>query len=107
MIQKKKFSEAISANISVVEELMGINPTWLKWKGIVGTGLDVNAIIEPGIYQILSSHTGNNKPPIFGLLEVYGDEKGSYITVQRVTSFTTNTSIQRVKSSTNTWTEWG
>lgn len=92
--------------IIYVGGLLGINPSWLRWKGVLETDVDVNTIIEPGIYQILSSHTGNNKPPIFGLLEVYGDEKGANITVQRVTSFTTNTSVQRVKSSANNWTQW-
>lgn len=92
--------------LSEVGVLLGINPTWVRWKGVIATDVDVNTIIEPGLYQILSSHTGNNKPPIFGLLEIYGDEKGANITVQRVTSFTTNTSVQRVKSSTNNWTQW-
>lgn len=101
-----EFNEVIKQNIEVVGGLLGINPSWLHWKGVLEADVDVNTIIEPGTYQILSSHTGNNKPPIFGLLEVYGDEKGANITVQRVTSFTTNTSVQRVKSSANSWTQW-
>ena len=101
------FNTVIAENISVVEGLIGINLTWIRWKGQIETSTDVNTIIEPGLYQILSTHSGDNKPPISGLMEVYGDEKGTNVTVQRVTSFNANSSVQRVKSSTGIWTEWG
>ena len=50
MIQKKKFSDAIAANISVVGGLLGINNTFLKDRGVVTDNF--NKIGQVGVRQI-------------------------------------------------------
>ena len=55
----------------------------MRWRSQLNTDLDLNDLITNALYQILSLHTGLNKPPIQGILEVFGKENN--MVVQRVT----------------------
>ena len=38
-----------------VAELIGINYTWLRDKGALGSSVDLNTILTPGVYRISSN----------------------------------------------------
>ena len=76
----------------------------MRWRGQLNTDLDLNTLTTNGLYQILSSHTGLNKPPIQGILEVFGKENN--MVVQRVTSFVEEKMCYRAMSSNGSWTDW-
>ena len=99
-------SANVSQNLdpSVLGGLIGIDDSWMRWRSQLNTDLDLNALITNGLYQILSLHTGLNKPPIQGILEVFGKENN--MVVQRVTSFVEEKMCYRVMSSNGSWTDW-
>ena len=99
-------NESIHFNInySELEGLIGIDDSWMRWRSQLNTDLDLNDLITNGLYQILSLHTGLNKPPIQGILEVFGKENN--MVVQRVTSFVEEKMCYRVMSSNGSWTDW-
>ena len=70
MIQKKKFSDAIAANISVVGGL--------RDKGIIPAGADFNNL-EPGIYTVNKDNLQNQPVNLLGTLIYFGTNYGMQI----------------------------
>ena len=73
MIQKKKFSDAIAANISVVGGLLGINNTFLKDRGVVTDNFDKK---ENGVYNMQMSNSSEDAPSgayLYGTMIVFGN----------------------------------
>jgi hypothetical protein len=82
MIQKKKFSDAIAANISVVGGLLNIG-TALLYKGPVNNS-DFNSITQNGYYFIQSGNV-NGPSADWGYLTVFNFDN------QIIQIFTSNT----------------
>ena len=84
-------------------ELIGINDTWLRWRGSTNVS-DFNNLTTPGIYQVEKNEDTLNAPSSFGIMEVLCGSNSTII--QRVNS--TNNDIEmRTRSVTSkTWTEW-
>ena len=59
---------------SVVAEDIGINSTWLRDKGSLGSSVDLNTILTPGVYRI-----SNNSLISYKMMVVF---KGDTYTVQ-------------------------
>lgn len=59
---------------SVVAEVIGINNTWLRDRGALGSSVDLNTILTPGVYRI-----SNNSFISYKMMIVF---KGDTYTVQ-------------------------
>lgn len=103
MIQKKKFSEAIAANISVVEGLLPL----FKAKGSISDNTDLNSITNYGIYGIGSISSIANKPTSekegFALLIVYGHSENQRATQIFITSSNGKIYVRQYDGSWGNW----
>ena len=103
MIQKKKFSDAIAANISVVGGLLKIDMSWFRGRGTSANSIKDFNDAECGTYTI-NSACSNRPEQAYGVLLPFVDP--TYYRCQIFISSTGNFYYRTRNESESGWNSW-
>lgn len=103
-MEKMELSEALKANASVLEGLIGINDTWLRYRDqkVIESQDELDSMQYSGIYSITQDSKLENVRNC--ALVIIG--KPNICCVQNLYNFNGKTYKYRVKWFSMTWSQW-
>lgn len=103
-MEKMELSEALKANASVLEGLIGINDTWLRYRDqkVIESQDELDSMQYSGIYSIIQDSKLENVRNC--VLVIIG--KPNICCVQNLYNFNGKTYKYRVKWFSMTWSQW-